>query len=75
MKEWPNREWQVVGPEVWECTERGLVDVYLNGRLYRRGLVDDVMLDASGFWLAAEGAYLREYIARGSGYHVLKRGL
>jgi hypothetical protein len=31
------------------------VKVFLNGQYYRQGIVDDVMHDGSGFWLAAEG--------------------
>ena len=46
------------------------VDVRLQGELYRRGLVDDAMPDASGIWLAAEGHHTREYIDKAMGYNI-----
>lgn len=36
--------------------------------LYRVGLVDDVMPDASGVWLAADGIRSREFIEKAQGY-------
>ena len=73
MIEGQNQERQGIEPGCWEFTPAARVDVYMNGTHYRRGVVDDVMPDASGFWLAAEGAALREFIDRSSGYQVLVR--
>lgn len=55
----------------WQSLTGTVVEVRDSGFLYRRGLVEDVMADASGFWLAAEGVAAREFIHTSMGYQVL----
>ncbi|MBT2538997.1 hypothetical protein [Arthrobacter sp. ISL-69] len=47
-----------------------LVDVYLHDDFHRRGIVEDVMPDSSGLWIAAQSPYSREFIDKASGYTV-----
>ena len=54
----------------WQSLVGELVEVRLHGALYRRGLVDDAMPDASGIWIAQEAASLREFIDAGSGFEI-----
>lgn len=54
----------------WQSLVGEIVEVRLHGTLYRRGLVDDAMPDASGIWIAQEAASLREYISKGSGFEI-----
>lgn len=44
-----------VQPHQWPSLRGTAVEVWLHGRLYRQGLVDAVMPDGSGLWLAADG--------------------
>lgn len=44
------------------------VEVWLEGKLYRRGVVDEAMPNGSGLWLAREGIEAREFISRSSGF-------
>lgn len=48
----------------WKDLEGQVVEVFLNGRNYRRAFVDAAMPDSSGLWLAADGAQPREYIEK-----------
>lgn len=54
----------------WQSLRGTIIDVRLHGEFYRRGLVDDVMPDASGVWLAANGHHPREYIDKARGYNI-----
>lgn len=54
----------------WRVLAGAVVEVRMGHKLYRRGLVDDVMPDGSGLWLASEGADPREFILRDDGYRV-----
>jgi hypothetical protein len=52
----------------WQSLVGEIVEVRLHGVLYRRGLVDDAMPDASGFWIAQEAVFQREFIDAASGF-------
>ncbi|WP_345049568.1 hypothetical protein [Arthrobacter methylotrophus] len=54
----------------WQSLVGEIVVVWLNGELYRIGLVDDALPDASGLWLASEGAFQRKFIDVASGFEV-----
>lgn len=54
----------------WQSLPGNVVEVRLQGNLYRRGLVDAAMPDASGLWLAADGTGSRQFIDKASGYLV-----
>lgn len=54
----------------WQSLVGKIVQVRLDGELYREGLVDAAMPDASGLWVAAEGASQRQFIDNTSGYEV-----
>lgn len=54
----------------WQSLAGTVVEVRIRGELYRHGLVDAAMADASGFWLAADGADTREFIDVAFGYQV-----
>jgi hypothetical protein len=54
----------------WQSLAGSVVEVRIRGELYRHGLVDAAMADASGFWLAAHGADTREFIHVAFGYQV-----
>jgi hypothetical protein len=54
----------------WQSLPGNVVEVRLQGNLYRSGFVDAAMSDGSGLWLAAEGAMSREFIEKTSGYRV-----
>lgn len=63
------------GPEVlctgeWVSLVGTVVDVYLHDDFHRRGIVEDVMQDSSGLWIAAQSPYSREFIDKASGYTV-----
>jgi hypothetical protein len=62
MKNHCTFEWQFLRGEIVEV-RRGFV-------LYRHGLVDDVMPDASGLWLASDGIESREFIHKASGFTI-----
>jgi hypothetical protein len=55
-------QWQSLGGET--------VEVWYQGALYRRGVVDSTMPDASGLWIAAEGVASREFVDAVSGFEV-----
>lgn len=54
----------------WQSLAGEIVEVRLDGKVYRKGLVDDAMPDASGLWIAPEGAAQREFIDAASGFEV-----
>lgn len=54
----------------WQCLAGDLVEVRLNGEEYRTGFVDAAMPDASGLWIAPEGASPREFIDAASGFEI-----
>jgi hypothetical protein len=61
-------EWTLnVQPHQWPTLHGTAVEIWLHGRLYRRGLVDAVMPDESGLWLAADGSDSREFISISAG--------
>jgi hypothetical protein len=49
------------------------VEVWRDGKLYRKGLVDAAMPDGSGLWIGQEGAYQREFVDAAYGYQVRSR--
>ena len=54
----------------WRLVQGAIVEVRLGQRLYRVGLVDAVMPDGSGIWLAADGIQSREFIEKAQGFTV-----
>lgn len=52
----------------WRSVLGAIVEVRLGMSVYRVGLVDDVMPDASGIWLAADGFHSRKFIEKSQGY-------
>lgn len=54
----------------WESLAGTVVDVHLDNDLHRRGMVEDVMPDSSGLWIAAQGSWSREFVDKASGYTV-----
>ncbi|TQJ62108.1 hypothetical protein FBY31_4491 [Arthrobacter sp. SLBN-100] len=54
----------------WQSLVGKIVQVRLVGEFYRQGLVEDAMPDASGLWIAPEGAFEREFIDAASGFEV-----
>jgi hypothetical protein len=52
----------------WDSLAGAIVDVYLHHDFHRRGVVEDVMPDSSGLWIAAESPCTREFIDKASGY-------
>ena len=54
----------------WESLAGRVVDVHLDNDLHRRGIVEDVMPDSSGLWIAAQGSCSREFVDKASGYTV-----
>ena len=57
----------------WQSLRGEIVEVWFHGDLYRKGLVDDAMPDASGLWIALEGAFQREFIDAASGFEIWTR--
>jgi hypothetical protein len=51
----------------WRRSPGEIVELRIDGQLYRRGVVDAVMRDGSGVWVAADGPYLRALHQRGQG--------
>lgn len=56
--------------EEWQSLPGNIVEVRLDGRYHRRGLVEEAMPDASGVWLAADGAVGREFIEKAERYEI-----
>ena len=54
----------------WQSLVGETVEVRVDGELYCRGTVDAAMPDASGLWIAAEGAFERRYIDAASGFEI-----
>lgn len=57
----------------WTSLVGALVEVQLEGKPYRQGIVELTMPDGSGFWLAAEGAFTREFIQREADFEVSEK--
>ncbi|MDQ0242100.1 hypothetical protein J2S94_004212 [Arthrobacter bambusae] len=58
------------GTDQWQSLVGEAVEVRRDGEVYRTGLVDAAMPDASGLWIASEAAYQREFIDAASGFEV-----
>lgn len=56
----------------WRFLQGISVDVFLDGDLYRSGVVDDTMPDNSALWLAAHGTQPRQYVDKAGGYVVVR---
>lgn len=54
----------------WQSVIGETVEVWLDQRLFRRGVVDEVMPDASGLWIARDWPFQREFIDAASGFAV-----
>ncbi|MFK0003047.1 hypothetical protein ACIQTZ_18715 [Paenarthrobacter sp. NPDC090520] len=54
----------------WQSLPGSYVEVYRNGELYRCGIVEEAMHDASAVWLAADERGAREYIGKADGYYI-----
>jgi hypothetical protein len=54
----------------WQSLPGAMVEVRRRGEEYRSGVVEDAMPDASGIWLAADGALGRELIEKAEGYEI-----
>lgn len=54
----------------WQALPGQFVEVWLQGKLYRKGLVDDAMPDGSGLWLASDGTSPRKFIDVVSSFEV-----
>jgi hypothetical protein len=54
----------------WQSLVGEIVEVRLDGEVYRKGLVDAAMPDASGLWIAPEGAAQRKFIEVASRFEV-----
>jgi hypothetical protein len=54
----------------WQALVGEVVEVWIGGQLYRTGVVDDVMPDASGLWLARDGLLPRKFIDAALGFEV-----
>jgi hypothetical protein len=54
----------------WQSLRGEIVEVRRGFILYRCGVVDDVMPDASGVWLASDGIHSREFIDKASGFSI-----
>jgi hypothetical protein len=57
----------------WQSLVGETIEVRLEGEVYRKGWVDAAMPDASGLWIAPEGAFQREFIDAASGFEVWTR--
>lgn len=54
----------------WQSLVGEIVEVRLDGEVYRKGSIDAAMPDASGLWIAPEGAFQREFIDAASGFGI-----
>jgi hypothetical protein len=57
----------------WQCQPGEIVEVRRAGVVARRGLVEAVMPDGSGFWLAANGIDQRLYFHKEIGLELWVR--
>lgn len=55
----------------WRRLTGRYVEIRLGKQLYRHGIVDMVMPDGSGLWLAADNAHSRQYLDKHDGYLLL----
>ncbi|WP_437773390.1 hypothetical protein [Arthrobacter sp. KNU40] len=70
MKSFVNEDPQLSPTDEWQWLAGNNVEVRLAGKLYRRGVADMAMPDASGIWVAADGIQGREYIDKASGFEI-----
>lgn len=70
MKTSYNQTPRMYRTDEWQCLTGKEVEVRLFGKLYRRGIVDMVMPDASALWLAADGLHCRKFIDKTSGFEI-----
>lgn len=56
--------------DAWQDLIGALVEVRKDRIVVREGLVDGVMDDSSGIWIAADGVTTREFIEAVEGYEV-----
>lgn len=61
---------ETICTEEWAGLAGAVVDIYLHDDFHRRGIVEDVMHDSSGLWIAAHSPYSRQFIEKASGYSV-----
>ncbi|MDI2037208.1 hypothetical protein [Paenarthrobacter nitroguajacolicus] len=54
----------------WQHLLGEIVEVWRDGKLYRRAVVDAIMPDASGLWISLEGVFERKYIDAAAGFEV-----
>jgi hypothetical protein len=54
----------------WQSLRGTFVEVCIRGKLYRSGYVDEAMPDATGVWIAAHGAFGREFIQKADDYEI-----
>lgn len=54
----------------WQSLVGEIVEVRIDGDVYRKGRVDAAMPDASGLWIGQEAVFQREFIDASSGYEV-----
>ncbi|MBT2523349.1 hypothetical protein [Arthrobacter sp. ISL-28] len=54
----------------WQSLTGETVEVRLDGEVYHAGLVDAAMPDASGLWIAPEGAFQRKFIDAACGFEI-----
>ncbi|MFE4834528.1 hypothetical protein ACFRAU_07580 [Arthrobacter sp. NPDC056691] len=54
----------------WRRAPGEIVEIHAGGELLRRGEVDEVMPNGTGFWLLADGAHLRTYIDKAEGFEL-----
>lgn len=51
----------------WQCQPGDTVEIHNGGNVVRRGIVEAVMSDGSGLWLAANGTDQRAYFHNETG--------
>lgn len=54
----------------WHLREGDVIELRHNGSVIGQGVVDAVMFDGSGLWLAASGADHRKYVEKDDGIEV-----
>ncbi|MET3708681.1 hypothetical protein ABIB17_003330 [Arthrobacter sp. UYEF6] len=54
----------------WQDHVGEIVEIRSNGRVVRRGIVEEEKPDGSGLWLSADAADRREYFCKDLGYEL-----
>lgn len=57
----------------WQCQAAEIVEIRSSGNVVRRGVVEAVMPDGSGLWLAANGTDHRAYFHKETGLELWVR--